>query len=213
VLSRCSGWCLTVEATWVTFRVESTLRLKRSEYINKGVDTAKVCEYLQQLRPGQRRFLRGYTITQTNEFVMNVALFWDKGYEEPWVLMTTHANLPATVQTYGKRFGIEPMHKDWKSNAFDIEGTRVTNAKRIETLLIPIALCYILCVLEGNRKEAASETIREQQAFSWLACPPSRVSFDRLLWTVSNISLTDFSRGGYGLKNSRKFSKIKNVSY
>ena len=73
--------------------------------------------------------------------------------------MTTNVNLPTTVQIYGKRFGIEPMHKDWKSNAFDIEGTRVTQAKRIETLLIPAALCYLLCVLEGNRKEAAGETI------------------------------------------------------
>ncbi len=114
----------------MTFRVGSTLRLKRSEYLNSGVDAAKVSEYLQQLCPGQRRFLRGYTITQTNEFVMNVALFWDKDHEEPWVLMTTNVNLPTTVQIYGKRFGIEPMHKDWKSNAFDIEGTRVTQAKR-----------------------------------------------------------------------------------
>ncbi len=24
-------------------------------------------------------------------------------------------------KVYGQRFGIEPMHKDWKSNAFDLE--------------------------------------------------------------------------------------------
>ena len=148
------------EWLWVTFRVDSTLRLKRSEYLNSEAETAKVSKYLQQLHPGERRFLRGCTITQTNNFVMNVALFWEKGYEEPWILMTTYANLRATIQTYGKRFGIEPMHKDWKSNAFVIEGTRVTDAKRIETLLIPIALCYVLCVLEGDRKEVAGETIR-----------------------------------------------------
>ena len=49
------------------------------------------------------------------------------------------------------------MHKDWKSNAFDLERTRVTNPKRIETLLIPIAFAYTLCVLEGERKEQDGE--------------------------------------------------------
>jgi hypothetical protein len=147
------------EWLWATFRVGSTLRMKRSEYINSEAETVKVSRYLQQLHPGNRRFLRGCTVTKTNNFVMNVAVCWDKAYEEPWVLMTTHANLPKAIQSYGNRSGIEPMHKDWKSNAFDIEGTRVTDAKRIETLLIPMALCYIICVLEGDRKETEGETI------------------------------------------------------
>ena len=90
---------------------------------------------------------------------MNVALWWKKEYDEPWGLMTTHQNLTTAIESYGKRFSIEPMHKDWKTNAFDIEGTRVTDAKRIETLLIPIALCYILCMLEGDRKEEQGEVI------------------------------------------------------
>jgi len=148
------------EWLWETFRVGSTVRMKRSEYLNSEVEIAKVSEYLKHLHPGNRRFLRGCTITQSNDFVMNVALYWDKAYEEPWVLMTTHGKLREAVQVYGNRSGIEPMHKDWKSNAFDIEGTRVTDAKRIETLLIPIALCYVICVLEGDRKETEGETIR-----------------------------------------------------
>lgn len=145
---------------WETFHADSTLRLKRSEYINSEAETVKISQYLQRIHPGNRHFLPRCTITKTNDFVMNVAVYWDKAYEEPWVLMTTHANFPEAIQGYGNRHGIEPMHKDWKSNAFDIEGTRVTDAKRIETLLIPIALCYIICVLEGDRKETQGETIR-----------------------------------------------------
>jgi hypothetical protein len=148
------------EWLWLTFRVDSTIRMKRSEYINSKAETAKVSKHLKRIHPGNRHFLRECTVTKTNSFVMNVAVCWDKAYEEPWVLMTTHANLPKAIQGYGNRHGIEPMHKDWKSNAFDIEGTRVTDAKRIETLLIPIALCHIICVLEGDRKENQGETIR-----------------------------------------------------
>ena len=145
------------EWLWTTFRVGSTVRMKRSEYINSEFEIAKVSEYLKHLHPGNRRFLRGCTVTKTSYFVMNVAVCWDKAYEEPWVLMTTYARLSEAVQVYGNRSGIEPMHKDWKSNASDIEGTRVTDAERIETLLIPIAL---FCVLEGVRKETEGETIR-----------------------------------------------------
>jgi len=147
------------EWVWKTFRVESTLRLKRSLTLQNEQEQLKVAECIEQLRPGQKRFLRGYTVTQDNDFVMNVALSWEKGYEEPWAMMTTCATLPESVALYGKRFGIEPMHKDWKTNAFDLEGTRVTDPKRIETLLIPVALCTALCVLEGDRKEKEGESL------------------------------------------------------
>lgn len=145
---------------WETFRVGSSLRAKRSQYLNTGDTQIQVAEYLAKLRPGQVRFLRGCTVTKSSDFVLNVAFYWEKGYAEPWVVMTTCATLPATVGVYEKRFGIEPMHKDWKTNAFDLEGTRVTDPKRIATVLIPVALCYVLCVLEGARREEAGETLR-----------------------------------------------------
>jgi hypothetical protein len=88
---------------------------------------------------------------------MNVLLTWNKDYDEPLVVATTMANPTHADATYEQRFNIEHMHKDWKSNAFDLEKTRVTDPKRIETLLIPIAFAYILCVLEGEQKEQNGE--------------------------------------------------------
>ena len=49
------------------------------------------------------------------------------------------------------------MHRHWKSSALDIEGTPVTDPQGIARLLIPIALCYALCGLEGMREQAAGE--------------------------------------------------------
>ena len=72
------------------------------------------------------------------------------------VVATTLNNPNRADELYGQRFGIEAMHKDWKSNAFELEKTRVTDPKRIETLLIPIAFAYILCVLEGEKQEETS---------------------------------------------------------
>ena len=68
------------------------------------------------------------------------------------VVATTLNDAQESDKLYGQRFGIEAMHKDWKSNAFELEKTRVTDPKRIETLLIPIAFAYILCVLEGEKR-------------------------------------------------------------
>jgi hypothetical protein len=90
---------------------------------------------------------------------MNILLKWDKGYEEAMVVATTLNNPNRADEFYGQRFGIEAMHKDWKSNAFELEKTRVTDPKRIETTLIPIAFAYILCVprsAKPRRKQAMS---------------------------------------------------------
>ena len=146
-------------AEWLfeTYRVNSVLRLKRSEYVDHGLNCQKVADWLRPLRCGQCRFLRDCRVTQSGHFRVNVALQWEKGYEEPWVILSTHRTFPATIQAYQKRWGIEPMHRDWKSSAFDIEGTRVTDPQRIARLLIPIALCYALCGLEGIREQAAGE--------------------------------------------------------
>jgi len=58
---------------------------------------------------------------------MNVLLTWKEKYDEPLVVATTSGNPAIADKTYGKRVDIESMHKDWKTNAFDLEKTRVTN--------------------------------------------------------------------------------------
>jgi hypothetical protein len=78
---------------------------------------------------------------------LKVLLKWDEGFDEPLIVATTLANPEQADKKYAKRAWIEPMHKDWKSNAFDLEKTRVTDPKRIETLLIPIAFAYVLSVI------------------------------------------------------------------
>ena len=124
------------------------LRLKRSEYIQHGHDYQKIADWLAPLCCGQCRFLRDCQVTRSNHFRVNVVLLWEKGYDEPWVILSTHYTFPETI---------EPMHRHWKSSAFDIEVTRVTAPQRIARLLIPIALCYALCGLEGMREQAAGE--------------------------------------------------------
>lgn len=148
-------------AEWLknTYGVDSTLRLKASMYL-KGAgmpEETQIATLLRKLPKGSRRVLHGQIVTRDSIFKMNVVLIWDKGYEEAMVLATTLAKPQKAAILYGQRFGIESMHKDWKTNAFELEKTRVTASKRIETLLIPIAFAYILCVLDGERKEETGD--------------------------------------------------------
>ena len=88
---------------------------------------------------------------------MNVTIAWDAQYDEPLIVAATSEGADQAVVAYEKRFGIEPMFKDHKSNGFDIEGTKVTDPKRIETLLIVMALAHVFCTSEGTRKELEGE--------------------------------------------------------
>lgn len=149
-------------AEWLKniFDIDSTLRIKSSMYLgDEDRGETKVATLIQNMVKGSRYILYDQILTRDSDFKMNVLLTWKKDYDEPLIVATTSGN-PANVdKIYGKRFGIEPMHKDWKSNAFDLEKTRVTRPKRIETLLIPIAFAYILCVLEGEQKEQSGDDI------------------------------------------------------
>jgi len=147
-------------AEWLktSYGVGATLRMKASMYL-KGVGDEtpeiKIATLLAKMAKGSRRVLYNQIVTRKSNFAMNVVLTWEKGGEEAMVVATTLANPNRANEFYGQRFGIEAMHKDWKSNAFEIEKTRVTDPKRIETLLIPIAFACILCVLEGEHLEDA----------------------------------------------------------
>jgi len=143
-------------AEWLAneFDVAVTLRIKANMYlIGEDAPEVKVASLIRKMTKGSRHVLYNQMLTRNSTFKMNVLLTWKEEYDEPLVVATTSRNPTQADETYEKRFNIEPMHKDWKSNAFDLEKTRVTDPKRIETLLIPIAFAYILCMLEGEQKE------------------------------------------------------------
>jgi hypothetical protein len=143
-------------AKWLkeTYNVDSTVRIKRSMYLSEdGKPERKISVLLKDMKKGTHSVMHNQKVTRGCDFVMNVLLKWDEGFDEPLIVATTLENPEQADIVYAKRAWIEPMHKDWKSNAFDLEKTRVTDAKRIETLLIPVAFAYLLSVLEGEKKK------------------------------------------------------------
>jgi hypothetical protein len=153
-------------AEWLknTYNVDATLRIKSSMYLKSDkMPETKLSSLLQKMVKGERHILHNQIVTRDCDFKLNVVLNWVKKYEEAMVVATTLTDPQNAGELYAQRFGIEPMHKDWKSNAFDIEKTRVTDPKRIETLIIPIAFAYVLCVLEGEKKKILEMSVSRQK--------------------------------------------------
>ena len=149
-------------AEWLktSYGVDSTLRLKASMYLKSDrMPETRIAEIVKGMRKSDHTTLYNQVVTRNSEFEMNVLLTWGTDYDEPLVVMTTlsDSDTSRADTLYGLRFGIEPMHKDWKSNAFDIEKSKITDPKRIESMLIPIAFAYVLCVFEGERAEKEGE--------------------------------------------------------
>ena len=143
-------------AKWLKeeYNIDSTVRIKRSMYLSgEGKTETKISTLLKDMKKGTCFVMQNQKVTRDCDFVMNILLKWDEGFDEPLIVATTLANPEQADKTYAKRAWIEPMHKDWKSNAFDLENTRVTDPKRIETLLIPVAFAYLLSVMEGKKKK------------------------------------------------------------
>ena len=158
-------------AEWLkkTYGVGATLRIKSSMYL-KGdeMPETKLSSLLQKMVKGQRHVLYNQIVTHGCNFKLNVLLNWGEEYEEAIVVATTLTDPQNADELYAQRFGIEPMHKDWKSNAFEIAKTRVTDPKRIETLLIPIAFAYVLCVLEGKKKKILAMSVSlQKEKIAW----------------------------------------------
>lgn len=131
-----------------------TLRLKRSEYLNLEEEVSlKLASWADRCQPGQWFFFRAVTVTRDCDFPVNVLIAWPEGEEEPILLMSDLTDHRTLLDSYAHRFGIEPMFKDTKSNAFDLEQGRMTDPLRLEALLIPVALAYALAVLEGDALE------------------------------------------------------------
>ena len=142
-------------AEWLmhTYHVDSVLRLKRSEYLCAQAQEIKLADLLAFFPRGETRYYPHTAVTKSSTFLVNVTITWDAPYDEPFLLMSTLDGSSLSLLTYQCRFGIEPMFKDQKSNGFNVEQTKVTDPKRIETLLIFTTFAHIFCTTEGYRQE------------------------------------------------------------
>lgn len=88
---------------------------------------------------------------------IQLVAFWKREYDKDGKLrrevcyLATSLPLSRPIRRLGtRRWGIEPFHRDYKSSGWQLEQSRIQNAKQREGLLIGLAICYLLCVCLGR---------------------------------------------------------------
>lgn len=80
---------------------------------------------------------------------------WDKGYREPWLIVTDLAPASADVAWYGLRSWIECGFKDAKRGGWHWEQTKMVDPRRAERLWLAMALATLWVVSVGCQAEVA----------------------------------------------------------
>jgi hypothetical protein len=94
------------------------------------------------------RYFQNVLLTLQAKLKTNVSATWttDKqGNPEMVAVITNQIACRARLREYGRRMGIEQSFRDDKSGGFDLEHTRLQHAKRIDHLLLALAIATLWC--------------------------------------------------------------------
>ena len=103
------------------------------------------------LQPGEKRYYKNVYITRHRRGPYHLAVYREKGSDDPWYIATDTAADARTLKEFEKRFYVEPMFADFKSRGFDIERTRIQNSDRIDRMILIVVIAYLFIAQHGLR--------------------------------------------------------------
>src|SRR5438128_11858160 len=81
--------------------------------------------------------------------VTNVARVHEPGHPEPWIIALSEAPTVHRAFDYGLRWGIEAMFSDFKTRGFGLEDSHIRLPKRLDHLILVMALALYWAVSTG----------------------------------------------------------------
>jgi hypothetical protein len=134
--------------------VSFCLRLKRNHCIEIE---HLVWQRLDELRivPGTSLYFQGKRVRKTQPATgFDVACKWKRNYggwkvDEAWFILTDLGSLPAAINAYKQRMGIEEMFRDCKTGGYDLEGTSLKGDRLINMILL-MTLAYSSAIFQGT---------------------------------------------------------------
>ena len=137
--------------------VSFCLRLKK----NHCIETEHlVWQRLDQLGivPGTSLYFQGKRVRKTQPATgFDVACKWKRNYrawtvDEAWFILTDLGSLPAAINAYKQRMGIEEMFRDCKTGGYDLEGTSLKGDRLINMILL-MTLAYSSAIFQGTEQK------------------------------------------------------------
>lgn len=145
-------FCAPQFATWLTARdIRYCLRVKKSYRIARtDLPSTRLSVLLSHCDQNTAYFFEQVTFTTSARLQANLFLYWRDDCAEPLALMTDLTESAALFTIYHDRIFIETLNRDLKSGGYDVERGKVTDRKRLTTLLLPMAMAYLLTVIQGQ---------------------------------------------------------------
>lgn len=133
------------------------LRLVENEYVWAGRRQSTPLESWK-LDPYRPRFLQRVRLTQQRYGPVNVAMVWDGDSEHvPWYIATDQRAGLQTLTDYALRMGIDFGFLDDKSAGFQMEDTELVSPRRLNHLLLIMALSSLYLVSLGTHVVATDQ--------------------------------------------------------
>jgi len=104
--------------------------------------------------PGTSLYFQGKRVRKTQPATgFDVACKWKRNYgawqvEEAWFILTDLGSLPAAIDAYKQRMGIEEMFRDCKTVGYDLEGTSLKGNRLINMILL-MTRSYLEAIFQG----------------------------------------------------------------
>jgi hypothetical protein len=105
--------------------------------------------------PGTSLYFQGKRVRKTQPATgFDVACKWKRNYgawqvDEAWFILTDLGSLPAAIDAYKQRMGIEEMFRDCKTGGYDLEGTSLKGDRLINMILL-MTLAYSSGIFQGT---------------------------------------------------------------
>ncbi len=124
-------------------RIGPKVHVSCASYMGKLID--------YPVHKGICKLLKSVDYRQHNSVRQNIVVRWVRGLpakrDECWFLMTSLSAGPARIsQLYGQRMTIEELFRDAKNkrNGWSLRDTKITQADRLDRLLLILAIAYLL---------------------------------------------------------------------
>ena len=131
------------------------LRQKKDKYFSEDAQNYQMLGDVG-FKPGMSQFFEATYLNKNDHLgPLNLAVYWKrkyrkKGPKEPWYILTSCSDLKKTLKFYRARWGIEMFFKDCKIGGYNLEDTKVNDARFLALFLL-IVIAYSLATCQGDR--------------------------------------------------------------
>jgi hypothetical protein len=148
-------FCSVDLGNWLKSKgVSFCLRLKKNQCIEME---HLIWQRLDELGivAGNSLYVQGKRVRKTRPATgFELACKWKRNHgkyqvKEAWFILTDLGSLPAAINAYKQRMGIEEMFRDCKKGGYDLEGTSL-NGNRLINMILLMTLAYSSAIFQGT---------------------------------------------------------------